>query len=834
VSFATNHRVAGFRASWRALLHGEDDHSIARRVAGATFALRLTSAALAYATQVILARWLGDFEFGNYVYVWTWVLLLGGFVDLGLGLAAQKFVPAYAQQRQFELLRGFVAGTRYIAFASGAGIGIAAGLVIWLARDLLTAYELVPLWIACLCLPFFALTSLQDGIARCYNWIDIGLLPSFVIRPLLMLAMLFIGLHLGFAGNALDAMIATATSLLFVAFLQGAALQIKLRRTVPPGPRAFAPGKWLATSLPIVTVVGFYILLTYVDVIVLRQYAPPEQVALYNAAAKSISLVTFVYFAVTAATAHRFSQYHAGGDHERLRQFTDSAARWTFWPSLLLAAALLILGKPLLWLFGPNYVSAYPLMFILSIGLLARAAIGPAERLLNMLGEQSICAAVFAGAFAFNLVGCLLLVPRWGSEGAAASTSAALVLESVLLFVVARKRLGLHCFVVGGRRDAAAPAAIGDQGSPVVELRRLSELQNESVAWRDLCRRAVSPNVFYEPAFALAAAPAFGRDVEVLLVRDAQAPDRWLGLLPFRRHRRGGLPILVGWTHPFAPLGVPLLDRDRAAAILAAMLAHISAELRFRAVLLPLLPQDTTCKTVFDQALALSGMETEVIDAHSRALFQPGTLRADYLASRLSASKRRQLARLRRGLEKSGPVAFELTPDAKRFLPAFLALEAAGWKGAAGTAAAQAQATRQFIVDAVSGLASENKAAGAMLTQDGKSLAVGLALRSGEGLWYWKIAHDETVSRASPGAQLTLDFTAALAADQSVAFGDSCAGPSMPMIEQFWRERLPIADLLLAPSGTRYLPLLAALEKTHRQARQIAKQFLSRMRCCAG
>ena len=69
-------------------------------------------------------------------------------------------------------------------------------------------------------------------------------------------------------------------------------------------------------------------------------------------------------------------------------------------------------------------------MFILAIGMLARAAVGPAERLLNMLGERKQCAGVYAVAFAINLVLCLTLIPHIGIEGAATATSAALVVSS--------------------------------------------------------------------------------------------------------------------------------------------------------------------------------------------------------------------------------------------------------------------------------------------------------------------------------------------------------------------------------------------------------------------
>jgi O-antigen/teichoic acid export membrane protein len=84
---------------------------------------------------------------------------------------------------------------------------------------------------------------------------------------------------------------------------------------------------------------------------------------------------------------------------------------------------------------------------------MARASVGPVERLLNMLGEQRACATVYAGAFALNLVLCVILVPRIGVEGAAVSTATALIFESVLLFAVTRKRLGFHVFIWGRARS---------------------------------------------------------------------------------------------------------------------------------------------------------------------------------------------------------------------------------------------------------------------------------------------------------------------------------------------------------------------------------------------
>ena len=79
----------------------------------------------------------------------------------------------------------------------------------------------------------------------------------------------------------------------------------------------------------------------------------------------------------------------------------------------------------------------------------------------------------------------------------------------------------------------------------------------------ELVERAIEANVFYEPSFALAAAPVLGADVGAGVVWSRAG--RLLGLFPARVERRRyglALPLLVGWTHPYAPLGSPLVDGE--------------------------------------------------------------------------------------------------------------------------------------------------------------------------------------------------------------------------------------------------------------------------------
>ena len=63
-------------------------------------------------------------------------------------------------------------------------------------------------------------------------------------------------------------------------------LDRRLKAKVPTGPKHYEPKTWIATSLPIFIVEGFYLLLTYVDILALEHFRSPDEVAVYYAAAR--------------------------------------------------------------------------------------------------------------------------------------------------------------------------------------------------------------------------------------------------------------------------------------------------------------------------------------------------------------------------------------------------------------------------------------------------------------------------------------------------------------------------------------------------------------------
>jgi CelD/BcsL family acetyltransferase involved in cellulose biosynthesis len=354
--------------------------------------------------------------------------------------------------------------------------------------------------------------------------------------------------------------------------------------------------------------------------------------------------------------------------------------------------------------------------------------------------------------------------------------------------------------------------------------------------WRDLAKRALQPNVFYDPDFALPAAGAFGEDVGAVLIRGKDGVLRGLFPARFESHRYGIVSgVIAGWTHPYAPLGLPLVSRDYPQETVDAWLDYLAREQGARLLMLPLVPEDGAFANVLADVLQKRGLVGAVFGRHARALLAPGDNRAGYMAHALRSKLRKELRRKRRRFSEVGEVTRDQASDAftvRTLVQEFLALEENGWKGRAGTAAALNPAIRQFVQTAVYGLARRGLVRADRLAITGQTVAVTLLLRSGDAAWLWKIAYDESFARFSPGVQLTRDVTESLLQDTTLATTDSCATPDHPMIDHIWRERLVLSDRLIAlrPGDSVRFGLACNLETLRRTAIGAARSIRNTLR----
>ncbi len=434
------------------LLFASDERGAAGRMSLIAFAIRVISAAIAFASQVLLARWMASFEYGIFVLVWTTMIIIGSVSSLGFHTSVIRYVSEYRERNMLAELRGVLLASRVFAiFAStvAAAIGMT---IVWLLSPWIENYYVIPFFLGLLCLPMLALGDVLQGIARGNSWVHWALGPTYLVRPVLLLLFMWTAVELGYPATAQTAVTVAILSTYLTTISQLMLMSSKLDGIVAPGRPVIHMREWIVVSLPIFLVEGFFFLVTNTDVLMVGYFMEPHDTAVYYATVKTLALVHFVYFAVKAGVAQRYAQF-ATGRPEMLAAFARETVSWTFWPSLALAGLMLLVGKPMLSLFGPDFTAGYPLLFVLMIGVVARAAVGPAESLLTMSGNQNSCAGAYAGTLAFNIALSIMLIPVLGLWGAAIATASSMVFEAAILSFIVWRKLGIVMFILAPRQQ---------------------------------------------------------------------------------------------------------------------------------------------------------------------------------------------------------------------------------------------------------------------------------------------------------------------------------------------------------------------------------------------
>lgn len=358
-------------------------------------------------------------------------------------------------------------------------------------------------------------------------------------------------------------------------------------------------------------------------------------------------------------------------------------------------------------------------------------------------------------------------------------------------------------------------------------------------AWRDLADRALEPNVFMDPSFAAPAA---------IHLPSSQRPEFvavWEGIGFDPRGRMIALAALqsrpsmltrglaLGWVHPHAALGAPLVDRLAAARAIDALFDWVARDPREWTGLV--LPRLVRSGPLFEMLVARAAAADRSWSA--AALFQRAVLRnerrSDDDAARGASKKRlKEHNRLLARLGERGRLEIRSVSDAsdiRRELEVFLALESTGWKGRRGTALLSSAGDAAFTRVMARLMARRAQCRIDSLTLDGRPLAMAILIESAGRSYFWKTAYDEDFAAYSPGALLARALVDRQLAQPGIDLTDSCAIADHPMIDRIWPDRQTMADfeICCAPKQARAYHAALRRRSTARRLRAGAKQALA-------
>ena len=307
---------------------------------------------------------------------------------------------------------------------------------------------------ATLLLPGLSLAAIVGAVLRGIGSPLLGQMPDALLRPLLFSLTVATAWWFGVAA---DSRIALALHAIAAAgaIVAGVVLVVRrLPKEVFLSRPDFAWRARLSALTPLSLLAGIQAVSSFVATASLGLSHPPDVVGTYRLAELGAGLAAMPLGAVSAYAAGGFARAHALGDQIRLQHDVSQAARISLAVVLPLTLGLFLIGPTIVRIaVGEAYLGAVAPMLILCVGQLAGALAGPAGAVATMCGHHRQSVAAVCVGLAVHVVLNIVLVPKFGSVGAAIAAAASVVTWSQWLRLRVRHLTGVETspLHVGGR-----------------------------------------------------------------------------------------------------------------------------------------------------------------------------------------------------------------------------------------------------------------------------------------------------------------------------------------------------------------------------------------------
>jgi O-antigen/teichoic acid export membrane protein len=406
--------------------------------ASVSIVVRILGLALSYGANIVLSRLLGLSAYGQYAIALSWVLVLTLPAKAGFDNSTLRYATLYIERNDQPALMGFVR----FAVAVVVLMSMLVGTLILLFGHLVARAEFkLLLWAALLVAPL-ALLALFSALMRASGRIFPSQAYDQLLRPLLLLsgavAFAWVGTRVSASGALMLTTLAAAGALVALVLHSS-----KVLSNAGQSPNYAEWRMWAAIGVPMLLMSVVQELMNHLEIILLGILGNQSEAGLFAASWRLASFVPFVFIGLaTVAGPMIVSAYHRSARDELVR-VSMLVSRIGVAFAVVSAAMLLILGRWLLGLFGPEFVAAYGVLAVLLIGGVANAFTGVAGQLMILTEHERPALLIFAGALLLSIILNMLLIPQLGALGAAIASASATSAWNLAMLVYVRRKVGI-------------------------------------------------------------------------------------------------------------------------------------------------------------------------------------------------------------------------------------------------------------------------------------------------------------------------------------------------------------------------------------------------------
>jgi O-antigen/teichoic acid export membrane protein len=400
------------------------DKKFSEILTGSVWALgaKVLAAVLGLITTVIIARFYGPEVLGIMAVLQSFLLLTTIFTVLGTNTSILRLIPEhlakYSPSSAFKVYRK----TQYLVL----GTSLVTGCLMFfgsgfIAETIFSKPHFKPYFaLAAVFIIFKSLMLLNQQAVRGLRMIKVFALMHLLPQLSKLLILTPLTIYFFHQDNPIYALMASfALTALMGAWIMDRAFK---QKSTPQDSLQPMPMKdILSLSLPMFMTATMNLIIGQTGLIMVGIFRPEAEVGYYAVAVKLATLTAFILHAVNSMAAPKFSELYNSDKINELFYVARKSAKLIFWTTTPILLVFVILGKPILLVFGPEFVVAYLPLVLLVSGKFVSAVSGATGIFMNMTGHQNMLRNIIFIATLSNVGLNLLLTPEYGTHGAAFS-----------------------------------------------------------------------------------------------------------------------------------------------------------------------------------------------------------------------------------------------------------------------------------------------------------------------------------------------------------------------------------------------------------------------------
>tara|TARA_Y100000310_G_scaffold324997_1_gene387766 strand:+ start:4639 stop:6141 length:1503 start_codon:yes stop_codon:yes gene_type:complete len=205
--------------------------------------------------------------------------------------------------------------------------------------------------------------------------------------------------------------------------------------------------KILFFSIPLIFS-GFAVtLMSWTDTLILGVYASASNVGIYNATLPTAQLMYIMPHALMSLFLPVLAGFHAQNKLSELRRTYQVITKWVLTTNIVPFILFFIFSKEILRIiFSEEYIAGSMVLIILASGYFINYLTASSYYVLLTYNKTKITLAIATIGLISNIVLNLILIPKFGINGAAIATSISLILIGLLRYLYCYKILDLNLF----------------------------------------------------------------------------------------------------------------------------------------------------------------------------------------------------------------------------------------------------------------------------------------------------------------------------------------------------------------------------------------------------